>query len=97
MEVARSLTFVQAGMQVVNKGDDSPRSRSGQLKTREANDLVYVNCTHCPKETTAGKSTWDTTKNCLRVCFTLKYKSETKGVKYFDLKMNESLFFFLFV
>lgn len=45
-----SLTFVQAEMQVVSKGDDNPRSRSERLKMGEANNMVSLNCTHCPKK-----------------------------------------------
>lgn len=50
LEATMSLTFVQAEMQVVSKGDDNPRSRSEWLKMGEANNMVSLNCTHCPKK-----------------------------------------------
>lgn len=48
MEVIRSLTFVQAGMQVAGKEDDNPRPRSAWLVMEEINDMLLLNCTSLP-------------------------------------------------
>lgn len=48
MEVIRDLIFVQAGMQVAGKEDDTLRSRSDWCVIEEVNDMLPLNCSSLP-------------------------------------------------
>lgn len=68
-----SLTFVQAEMQVVSKGDDNPRSRSEWLKMGKLT-IWFLSTALTALRNQQACQAKSVTKNCLGVCFTLKHK-----------------------